>query len=53
MFKFPDADPYLAEDQAFLEVVTSGDCRPILSSYSDAAKTYALSWAIRSAATTS
>ena len=46
---FDNADPYLAEDKAFLAAVTSGDPTHILSSYRDAAKTYELSWAIRSA----
>ena len=46
---FPDADPYLAEDKAFLTAVTSRDATHVLSSYSDAAKTYSLTWDIRAA----
>ena len=49
VLKFDGADPYLAEDKAFLSAVTSGDPSSILSGYGDAAKTYALSWAIRKA----
>lgn len=49
VFTYPDADPYLAEDRVFLSAVTSGDPSHVMSSYSDAAKTYALSWAIRTA----
>jgi predicted dehydrogenase len=47
VFTYAGADPYLAEDRAFLTAVTSGDSTHVLSSYSDASKTYALSWAIR------
>ena len=48
---FPNDDPYLEEDKAFLEAVLSGDSGLIRSSYEDAAKTYELSWAIRRATT--
>lgn len=49
VFAYTGADPYLAEDRAFLAAVTSGDSSHVLSSYSDAAETYALSWAVRNA----
>ena len=49
VFTFPDADPYLAEDKAFLTAVTTRDTSLLLSSYSDAAKTYSLTWAITAA----
>ena len=52
IFKYPMADPYLAEDQAFVSAVTSGDLSTVRCSYSDAASTYCLSWAIASASTT-
>lgn len=46
---FPNDDPYLEEDRAFLKAVLSGDKGLIRSSYEDAAKTYELSWAIKRA----
>lgn len=49
VYPFPSADPYLVEDRAFLQAVASGDSSGIQSSYSDAAKTYKLSWDIRRA----
>ncbi len=49
IYEFPSADPYLGEDRAFLEAVRSGDSSGIQSSYSDAAKTYQLSWDVRRA----
>ena len=49
VFTFPDADPYLAEDRAFLDAVTTRDESTVLSTYSDAAKTYCLSCSIRTA----
>ena len=51
VFMYPAADPYLAEDQAFLSAVTSGNLSTVQSSYCDAASTYCLSWAIRSSST--
>ena len=51
VFRYSAADPYLAEDQAFLSAVTSGDLSTVQSSYCDAASTYCLSWAIRSSST--
>ena len=47
VYYFPSADPYMGEDKAFLDAVRSGDSSHIKSSYSDAAKTYQLSWAVR------
>ena len=47
VYSFPSADPYLAEDEAFLQAVMSGDISNIQSSYADAAKTYQLSWDVR------
>ena len=47
VYHFPNADPYLEEDTAFLEAVRTGNKSLIRSSYSDAAKTYKLSWGIR------
>jgi predicted dehydrogenase len=49
VFTFPDADPYLAEDKAFLTAVTTRDPSHVLCSYSDAAKTYSLTCAISTA----
>lgn len=49
VFRFPDADPYLEEDKAFLEAVRTGNQKLIRSSYEDASKTYELSWDIRRA----
>ena len=49
IFSFPNVDPYYKEDEAFLRAVCSGDGSVIKSSYEDAFKTYALSWAIRRA----
>ena len=46
---FPTADPYLEEDRAFFNAVRSNDMSYIRSPYSDAAKTYQLTWAIRRA----
>jgi len=47
VFKYPNADPYLAEDEVFLRAVRTGDRSIIRSSYRDAASTYELSWNIR------
>ena len=49
VFTFPEADPYMEEDLAFIKAVRSGDHTHIRSGYHDAAKTYLLSWAIRRA----
>ena len=49
VYSFPTADPYLGEDKAFLEAVRSGDSSGIQSTYSDAEKTYKLSWDVRRA----
>jgi len=46
VYKFPD-DPYLTEDKVFLEALQSRDCSQIRSSYSDAVKTYELSYQIQ------
>ena len=45
-----DDDPYLTEDQVFIDTVRSGDASGIRSTYADAFKTYELTWAIRRAA---
>jgi predicted dehydrogenase len=47
---FADDDPYLAEDQAFVTAVRTGDTSGIRSSYGDAMRTYELTWAITEAA---
>jgi len=44
----PD-DPYLHEVEVFIDAIRTGDKSKIASSYSDAFKTYELSWAIRRA----
>ncbi len=44
-----DDDSYLAEDQAFIEAVRTGDASGIRSSYDDALETYRLSWQITQA----
>lgn len=44
-------DPYLTEDQAFVDAVRSGDGSGIQSTYDDALKTFEFSWAIADAAT--
>ena len=44
VYSFPDADPYLAEDEVFLQAVREGDQSLVRSSYRDAAKSYQLSW---------
>jgi hypothetical protein len=45
-----DDDPYLTEDQVFIDAVRSGDASAVRSTYADAFKTYELTWAIRRAA---
>ena len=47
VYRFPLADPYMDEDDIFLKAVGSGDHSGIRSTYSDAAKTYQLSWNVR------
>ena len=49
IYDFPTADPYLEEVKVFLEAVRSKNPDLIRSTYSDAAKTYRLSWDIRRA----
>ena len=49
VYHFPTADPYLEEVKVFLEAVRCGNPDLIRSSYTDAAKTYKLSWDIRRA----
>lgn len=51
IFTFRNVDPYYKEDEVFLKAVRSGDSNLIRSTYEDAFKTYALSWAIRRAST--
>ncbi len=46
---FKDVDPYYVEDKEFFDAIRSGDQSRIRSPYSDAAKTYELTWAIRRA----
>jgi predicted dehydrogenase len=48
--EFGGEDPYLAEDRAFVEAVRTGDRSLVRSPYSDALKTFELTWAIRDAA---
>ncbi len=47
---FGDDDPYLSEDEAFIDAVRRGDASGVRSTYADAMKTYELTWAIRRAA---
>ena len=49
VYTFPDADPYLEEDRAFLAAVRNRDASLVHSTYEDATKTYQLSWDIRRA----
>ncbi|KAK3100214.1 hypothetical protein FSP39_016423 [Pinctada imbricata] len=46
-FTFADDDTYLTELRTFLQAVRKRDQSLIKSSYRDAAKTYAMTWAIR------
>jgi len=46
---FTDDDPYLTEDQAFIDAIRTGDASGTHSTYADAMKTYQLTWAIRRA----
>ena len=43
-------DVYLEEIRAFIDACKTGDKSKIASPYSDALKTYLLSWAIRNSA---
>lgn len=49
IFRFPDEDPYMTELCTFIEAIRSKDCETIASSYSDAAKTYRFTCAIKEA----
>ena len=49
VISFPDDDPYMSEMCCFLQAVRTGDDSRIASTYADAAKTYAMTWAIRDA----
>ena len=48
---FANADPYYVEDKEFFQAVRNKDPSHVRSPYSDAAKTYLLTWAIRRATT--
>jgi len=47
---FSDDDPYLTEDQTFIDAIRRRDASGIRSSYADAMRTYEMTWAIRRAA---
>lgn len=48
--RYNDDDPFFSEVSNLIDCIEHGpDAAPILSSYEDAAKTYALTWAIRTA----
>jgi len=47
--RFEEDDPYLTEDQVFVEAVRSKDVSGIRSTYADAFKTFELTWAIADA----
>lgn len=49
VYDFGKEDLYLPELRVFLEAVRNGDCSSIASPYSDATRTYDLTWAIRRA----
>eukprot|EP00118_Oscarella_pearsei_P026710 m.310323 g.310323 ORF g.310323 m.310323 type:complete len:378 (+) comp50902_c0_seq1:42-1175(+) len=49
VFTFENADPYLEEDKAFIEAIKTGNHALVKCPYSDAAKTYNFTWAIRQA----
>ena len=49
VYSFPDDDPYMTEVCDFIEAIRTKNAKQIESSYSDAAKTYSLTWAIRNA----
>lgn len=44
-----DDDPYLAEDQAFIDAIRSRSSKGIRSTYEDAMRTFELTWAITTA----
>lgn len=46
---FADDDPFFSEISNFVDTIEGGPDPYILSSFSDAAKTYELTWAIRAA----
>ncbi len=48
---FTDADPYYVEDKYFIDAVRKNDPSCVRSPYTDAAKTYEFTWAIRRATT--
>lgn len=48
--EFGDDDPYLTEDEVFLEAVRTGSDAAIRSSYEDAFKTFELTWRLTDAA---
>ena len=59
IFSFPEDDPYQTQLNAFIETIEQAEAQPenerlqervderILSTYADAVKTYAFTWAIR------
>lgn len=48
VFKYQDDDPFFSEVSNMIDCVEQGpEAAPILSSYEDAVRTYALTWAIR------
>lgn len=50
MYRYTDDDPFFSEVSAMVDCIDHGtSAAPILSSYEDAAHTYALTWAIRRA----
>ena len=49
VFEFGAEDPYLTQMRVFLDAVRTGDNGQVASSYSDAAKTYNMTWAIKRA----
>ena len=49
VYKYPDVDPYLTEDEIFLKAVRDKCPSQVYSPYDDAARTYQLTWAIRRA----
>lgn len=46
---FAEDDPYLSENEAFVEAVRSGDSALVRSSYADALKTHELAWDVTDA----
>jgi len=49
VYEFSQDDPYLTENRVFIDAIQSRNTSKIQSPYSDAFKTYELSWAIRQA----